>query len=55
MSTCTYAITPERTCTYDADAILNGDLICADHLHSLHREAVESGHADRIPGLVFLD
>lgn len=53
--TCTFATTPEMTChSTDVVVRLDGDLLCADHLHQLHPVEVESGHADSIPGVTFL-
>jgi hypothetical protein len=55
MQTCSFNVTPEMTCTDEADVVLNGEALCASHLHELYPAEVESGHADRLSGIVFLD
>lgn len=47
-------ITCTRECTTAADVTLNGEPLCADHLHEQYPDKVESGHASDIPGLMFL-
>jgi hypothetical protein len=52
---CTFAVTPERTCPNAADVVLDGEELCADHLWELYPAEAESGHADSIPGVQFVN